>query len=386
MIYIITLLFFIMPILTIPLILIGICVNKKKRLWLLFLLAIVIAIFSYFLVTPDTYDLAQYIRVMERYKNINSIEETFKDDYEVLFCIILYTISRIGNYKLLSSIFTLFSYFTIFYIIDKYSKKIELSKIHTFIVLLFFLLTFNYTYFASGLRNATGYIIAILAIYLEYVEEKRGFFYKLLYIIPAFLHKSLFVIIIFRLMMIFDYKKIKKIYIPLMICMFFSGNLIINLSGILSSIPILSSLQERAIGYIQNRGSIFASGISIYNICIAIFTAILYIYNKLTNRNNINIKLYEWISAILILVIAMSSYSIIFSRFVSIFNLMSIFIICDFLKNEKHKTNYTCALIGIFAILFVGGISQYITLRTITFGNLLSEGLTKNIFSLFLIE
>lgn len=386
MTYITILIFSILPMISIPLILIGICIYKKNRLLLFFLLAIILAIISYYLETPQDYDLYKYFRVMEKYTSINNFIDIFKVDYEMLFCIILYIISKIGNYRLLSCVFTLFSYFSIFYIIDDYSKKIKLSNIKTFILILFFILTFNYINFASGLRNTTGMIIGLLAIYLEYVKNKKGVFYKFIYIIPCFLHKSLFIFIIFRLMMLLDYKKIKKIYIPFMIAMFFSGNLIIYIARLLSNIYILESLEERAISYISKEGNIFTSPMVLYCMAIGAFLMILYLYNKKNNRQYINEKLYEWISIFLVLCLAVMPYKVLFARFIVLFNLMSIFILADFLNNEKKKINYIFIIVCILIIFIVSIVVQLTMLQNVSFGNLFSDGLTKNIYSIFKLE
>ena len=385
MIYLISLIYIICPLLAIPLIIIGIATSNKTRIYLLVLLAIIFAILSYYIQPPETFDLYRYHVVMERYKYVDSVFDILKiADYELLFNMSLFLISKIGNYKLLSCIYTFLAYLIMFYVLNDYSKKIDLSNWKTFVLVLLFIFTFNYTNFASGLRNGIGIIIAIFAFYLEFIKDKKSLIYKLLYIIPCLFHKSLFIIIIFRLLIQFDYKKVKKAYLPLMIGIFISGNLLVNLASVIAQIPIFGSLGYRASVYVNSSENTF-SNIFLYTIIVSIFYSIIYLYNKKKYKDNINNKLYELVDMLLIICIAMIPYRVMFVRFITFYNLISILIIADFVKNEKNKNNFWFAIFGMIILMCGGSVFQYLNITSLNFGTLFSDGIIKNIFSIFLI-
>ncbi len=387
MIFISIIFFIISPIISLPIIILGIIFDKKNKIGHLILLAIDIAILSYYFEPGKEYDLYKYFIIMNEYSKIDFM--TFAKNIltitEPAIRMIFFLVSKTQNYYLLSAICTFFVYFIVFYMINDYSKKINLKGIYTFLIVIFFISCMNYINFASGLRNGVAIAVFAFAIYLEYVKNKKKIVYKLLYIIPCLLHKSLFIAILIRIFMNFDSKKMKKIYSILMIIIFLSSTSILFFANILSNIPIFSTLYEKAIYYIgeEERNTILnASSLSILNLIIVIFITTIYNYNKKFFKDKIDIKIYNVISYIVIFILAMLSYLQFFARFSFLLFIIGLIPLMDYLKLENKKLNFLCTLMLFFIIMGIGIVGQYATLKNISFGNLFNENIAANIFTL----
>lgn len=387
MIFVSILLFIISPLMSLPIIILGIICDKKYRIIYLFLLAFSIGIFSYYFKPNRGMDLYRYFLIMDSYKNVNIqtlLRQLFVNiNFEPIFQILFYMIGKTQNYYLLSFICTVFSYFTVFYMINDYSKKIELKGIYTFFITIFFILTFNYIYFASGLRFLTATIVFCLAVYLEYVKGKKGLIYKLLYILPFMMHKSLFVAILFRLLMSLDFSKMKKIYILVAFIIFVSPNVLILFSKIFTYIPAFSIIYDKALLYIKTKNIFTADSITMVYFIVTVFLIAIFIYNNKYFKEATNKKFNDVFKMLTIFTLSILSYTLLFQRFSTIIRILGLLSFMDYLKCGKNKNNKTVILIMALIIMALSIKGQRATLSNVSFGNLFYDSnYSKNVFAL----
>ena len=206
-------LFLIYPILTVPLILTGSIVDKKNRIIYMILLAFDIALISMKL-DPSGYglDLNVYFSTMDIMKQIRweTFFQTYISQKEFLTNILYYIFASIGNYHLWTFIVTFICYLTIFYIITDYSKIKQISNKEYITMLLLLILFYNNLFAITGLRSSMALIVYIFALYEEYFKENKKLIYKILYIIPCFIHMSMALGFVLRIIMIFYKKPHKK--------------------------------------------------------------------------------------------------------------------------------------------------------------------------------
>ena len=210
---IVSFLFIIAPFLTIPIILYSMVVDKKHSTIYAILLALAIAIIAYNFNPKTSQDLYRYYYLMEHQYSTLSFTEYIKvmfNNNKLLFIFFCYIISRIGNYKLLQSIIVFTAYFLVFYTILDYAKLKNIKAYKAILIIILFMAIFYFIGFFSGLAQFLGIAVGFYIFYLEYIKKKEKFIYKLLYILPMLIHVSLATLLIFRILLAFDNKKVKK--------------------------------------------------------------------------------------------------------------------------------------------------------------------------------
>ena len=206
-------LFLIYPILTIPLIIIGSIKDKKHRIIYMMLLAFDLALISLHL-DPSKYglDLNVYFSTMDIMKQmrLESFLQTYVTQKEFLTNILFYIYASLGNYNLWTFTVTFLCYGIFFYILTDYAKVKDISNKNYIVIMVVSLLFYNNLYAITGLRNSLAMMIFLLAVYVEYFKEKKNILWKILYIIPCFIHMSMAIGVVLRLCMIFYKNKNKK--------------------------------------------------------------------------------------------------------------------------------------------------------------------------------
>lgn len=179
---------------------------KKKRFSYFIVLALVLAIFSYYYMPTVKDDLYRHhLEVISLgMLSHESFMMLISSRTEQLSLIMKYLISKTADVNLLQFIITLIDYLIIFYILHTTTQKYKLSNLSYFLILLFTVLSFNYLTIISNLFNTLGLLIFSLGVFLEYGLNKNKIFSYILYIITPFIHSSMVVpivlIILFKLM------------------------------------------------------------------------------------------------------------------------------------------------------------------------------------------
>ena len=260
-------------------------ISYKDYEILLFLMMLGVLILVY------EFDPRETIRfdINEHYKTLDLIKQggwkyAFTEgEYKSLVVTTLYyyLISWIGNYRLLPILpliteFLIFRYILFDQLHRKYPEKIPFADV-SFIVYTW-TATIGIMLAITGIRCVWAISIAVLAVYREYIKEKKGALEILLYIIPVFIHTFALIVPVIRCLI--HVKRKKLMLAVLMICMV-SGPYAISFIANFLGFNYLKYMLMQALKYWTNRNVIYwfravsNSTRTIY-ICFVIIIAFLF--------------------------------------------------------------------------------------------------------------
>lgn len=371
-------LFLIYPILTVPLILTGSIVDKKNRIIYMILLAFDIALISMKL-DPSGYglDLNVYFSTMDIMKQIRweTFFQTYISQKEFLTNILYYIFASIGNYHLWTFIVTFICYLTIFYIITDYSKIKQISNKEYITMLLLLILFYNNLFAITGLRSSMALIVYIFALYEEYFKENKKLIYKILYIIPCFIHMSMALGFVLRIIMIFYKKPHKKYIIALLMVYALSPAVVLTIASKLNGMAIFSDLYAKTNSYSGSGANILNNT---YNLVkIIAFMNLFVIFEKIYINQESKIR--NVTELIFLFTLFSSNYSLVRDRW---YDACIILLVLCFINNIKKYYNIK----GIYKMILLGTalfmiIQQTNSLKKIGYGELI-----ENNYKLTMIE
>ena len=167
---------------------------------ILYILSIFIVSFVH---TPNgDGDLSRYFLILQGMKGtaIGSSTSVLIGKELFIANIIFWIIGNIGIYHLLPAISATTVYGIGLYIINDTSKKSH-STNQAAILLLFQFMQLPLFSIIENVRNIWAFSIIIMAVYRDVVQNKRDICTFALYIIPCFIHSSVYLLIIFRLLL-----------------------------------------------------------------------------------------------------------------------------------------------------------------------------------------
>lgn len=353
-IFVITL-FLIAPFLTIPLIIVGILKDKKHYGIYAFLLATLFAIIAYNFEPNNSQDLYRYYYLMREYygpMNIGEYISVMFQNNKILFELLCYIISQTANLRLLPFICTLIGYFIAFYIIMDFARIKEISSSKTLLVIFAFICIYYHINFISGLAQFLAINIAVLAFYLEYIKNKKGIIYKMLYIIPIFIHISLLILIIVRILLNFNYNKVRKVIIPIFLIYGTNPMIVFKFLEIFKNNILLSVLISKSNMYLLENSHIWESTYGIGALLLIIFFIIIFYTNIKPVKLIMNDKICNFTEIMLLFIVSSSLYFDIFMRFSNIvLMLMSIYMLIVLNINKKTKKMFIIITVIIFSML-----------------------------------
>lgn len=388
MLAITTIIFGIVPIISIPLLILGICCSEKYRMVYLIYFAFILGIIAYYWVPPIDFDLYRYHIALDNFKkiNFNTFWEIYGSKKEIISNLLFYIVSKFENNNLLQFITTFIGYGIIFYIISDYCKQKKYSNIIFVISFLYVVASLRYLNFISGIRNTLAVIIFGLGIYLEYVKKGKKIICNLIYISTIFIHISSLLLVALKLVYTYIFKEkidIKNIIITAII--FLSPQILLTIITKISNIAIFSNLNNMYISYFIN-GSTYEAltgGSILYlNIIKATFCLlIVYILRYKCNEKENKINNFILLLVVVLLAITVQSKEFI-KRFIFLAELLNSLIIMDcYSKSTKN-----IKLILIFGVLMFSILMLYLQIKgyiTLNFGNLFSNNIANNIFTIF---
>ncbi len=371
-------LFLIYPILTVPLILTGSIVDKKNRIIYMILLAFDIGLISMQL-DPSKYglDLNVYFSIMDIMKQIKweTFIQTYISQKEFLTNILYYIFASIGNYHLWTFTVTFICYVTIFYVITDYSKIKQISNKEYITMLLLLILFYNNLFAITGLRSSMALIVYVFALYEEYFKENKKLIYKILYIIPCFIHMSMALGFVLRIIMIFYKKPHKKYIIALLMVYALSPAVVLTIASKLNGTAIFSDLYEKTVTYSDSGANILNN---VYNLIkIIAFMNLFIIFEKIYINQESKIR--NITELICLFTLFSSNYSLVRDRWYdACIILLALCFINDIKKYFNIKGIYKVVLLGTALFMI---IQQTNTLKKIGYGELI-----ENNYKLTMIE
>ena len=139
---------------------------------------------------------------LERFENV-SFREAFQISSDGLFVrdLLFWLIAKTKNVHLLPAVTTSMLYAVCMYIICDSARRMNKEK-YIAVVMAFEVLIIPYFNIVCNIRNVTAFALISLAAYRDLVQRKRNLITIVLYIAPCFLHKTGFILLILRLLVI----------------------------------------------------------------------------------------------------------------------------------------------------------------------------------------
>lgn len=358
--------------------------DKKNSLFYSLLIGLTLGIIAYYFIPPQNYDLYRHHLITYKYigKNWDYFIFSLKTiDAEFLPLIISYIISWSNNVNLLQLIVVTTGYTIIFYIMHDYKKENNLNSIIFLTIVMFTFFGFNALNFISGLWNYIAIIIFALALYFDYIKQYNKTLCFVLYLITLLLHNSMF----FPLAIVLIYKcfknklNIKSFIITILICIF--PTTILSIINSVVNIEIFKTIEQLYNTYlIKNEYMYNFYGGSVLFIEISKLLVILICIFMQKEKNK-----YSGISGLIILmsicIVLMLPQSIVMIRFIMLIQFIGIIPLTN---NLKKITRTKLILLWIMIILLGFYILYFYKLFVNqNFGTLFSDGLIKNIITIF---
>ena len=311
-------LFLILPIMSIPVLLIAFIKDSKYRKIYGFLLAISLAIISFKIdVKEIALDLKVYYGQMTMLKFINFSEmfEILISQKEPITNLMFFFIAKIGIYPIWQFITTFINYFIIFFILSDYAKTKNIGNKTFTIVLIFAIVFMNNIFLFTGIRNTFALMIYLCILYNEYIKQKKGIIYKILYIVPVLIHMSMIIGIIIRILM--SAKKHKNLIVIGLIIYAVSPNLIVQISSLIGELPVFSDLVAKLQVYLFDARVINFNSL-LHMVLLIYFIVVYYALVKKRKQENLEItNLYKALEIILLFNICSFTLASLLSMYVS---------------------------------------------------------------------
>ena len=282
MVIIISIIFFLFPIFSFPLIILAFLLDKnyKHKIIYAVLLALLAAILLYYFIPDSSKDLYRYYTIMGRLSNL-SLNDFFiymSGRTEPLANIYFYIFAKTGNNNLIMIVTTLISYGLIYYVIFNHQKVAKLSNLDFNVIFLFILSVLYLVDDITGIRFCIARLLVFLALYLDLFKGKKNTWIILLYLISMLIHTSCIVFVLARLFMKISKNKFNICTFLFLLLIAMSPQLIITASSYLSNVPFLSSLSAKAQEYLNLNAGLYS--MFVLQIIIAIVLYIILLYAK----------------------------------------------------------------------------------------------------------
>lgn len=233
----------------------GFITYPKYRLNILVISVFFLAYFAFHFVPEAGNDLNWHYLTLNEYRKLSwdIVAQTESMNHSPILLRYFYLISKFGDNGYLPAITIAIIYGIIFFILYRASlnskknftivseeENIEYTVKNGFpIALVYIMFTMHYVYLISGIKNNLAFSIFALGAYLELVEKKNKILCWTLMLVSLFIHPSLALILLARLMILL-YKKYNKVfYIILCLCFPFFSTLFQDMLQQFAYIPIV---------------------------------------------------------------------------------------------------------------------------------------------------
>lgn len=379
-----SILFIISPILSMPVVLLGLFLEKKHKRYYCFLLSVMIGIICYYIVPNRGMDISRYYEYLDeiRYLPITEALKGISSQTEIITNLFFYVISQLNNNSLVVFFSSLIYYNILFYIIIDYCKIKDLTNKQINMIIIYAMITIWIIPNILGIRYAISMVVFLLAIYLDMVKQKKNIIYKLLYILPILIHSSTILFLIMRLILLISNRKTKILIIAIIVLISATPDFIFTLTQNLPGANIVESVSKSVQNYLIDGKETFEN-INLLKIGLAIsFAFALYGIKEKVPKEN---KLYNYTVLMLVLSLAFCYSPTLCIRLIDFTNLLFILMLIEIgsIKDLLKAKN------NIITFYFI--IMLLISLRTQiiyfkqpeSYNNLIPDKIATNVFSIF---
>lgn len=369
------------PLMSIPILCIGVYYNRNtlsKGYAVPF--ALLYGMMGYSLRFRYDMDLVRYYAVVDRMAGqrlsyILSREQQGQYVQDILF----FLVSRTGNNNILGFIVGFCCYLIIFYVffdvVQRYRNPAKYNcNLHIFMIGFVMVSIVSPMNIISNVRCVFAYLLISLAVYREWIQKKRNIGTWLLYIIPLGLHISAVIVLAMRICTPL-LKRFAKLFIfvaillPLLI-EFAYGR--INIIGLNDTIfYYIRNVINKAYFYLNWTEGGWADQVKnsrsnmitrIYGVFFLIMMIIFYFTNKKSEKNTASGKMYDYLY--IMSVVALGTLCIVtgvFWRFEAIVVLFSPVILMPIAMKEGKKNKYLLVIIYLSAcVMNIFNVSGFI--------------------------
>lgn len=347
--------FFYSPIISILVCMIFMMFSKKSYLYCI-LIAITLSIVAFFFTPPPSYDLYRIFEKIEWFKNMNILEflKIYSSNLEIGFNFVLLLIVKNLNKHFVPMIFSLIGYLIMFYIICDYSKIKKISSSKTVFIIIVFLLSYQHMYLISGIRNFIAIIFFVLLLYIEKIKKKENIITHILYIIPLLFHNSMFVFILFRLLIEFKDKISEKIVAFVSAITLFAPFLILKILELFNNNSVMFNIYTKFNGYINNNSKFYQFLIVASMILQLFMYAYTFFYTKKVGLTNT--KFHQYTKYMIILAISLIPYPVLFDRVLVLLSCLTVVTLIDYVDSISSINKYNkffCYLMILIITMFL---------------------------------
>lgn len=313
--------------------------NKSEKNYYILFFCLAVGMIAFYIDPIQELDLYRYFKQMDYMSQFNFMEfiNIYAFKPELLSSLVFFFISKIGHYGLLSMIATTVSYYLIIKCILDYANKKNMRLIEKVIILLFVLSVMIFTHFATRIRNNVAVVICAYAFYREYVKGKNNLLTMFLYILPCFIHTSMLIGVIIRLLLFLKEKYLRLVIIIVMLILVVGTMYITALGDMISNFAMFSSYDTKISVYILNGTEYEPTNVKVKFIFMAfILLNTIYMMKKYNYKKD-NPNYTKMILAIDLIVISLVQYNDVFLRFFYLAFFVNIKLFIDTIKLLKLK-------------------------------------------------
>lgn len=240
---------------------------------------------------------------------------------------------------ILPAIGTFIGYYLFFEVIFEISIEEKIDKISIIIATIFFVSTYKYLYLVSSIRNFVAFSILFYFLYLDLVKHKSVRLCFLVYFLLGFWHYISFLILLFRVILVFYQKYAKPVIAILIIFWKEEQILLFAILNKLSFFPIFSFLKGKTSFYIEREIINYKDMVVPIVIFLTITLVLLYyIYeskNKKEIKNQITSEYINYVFLIVCFTVGAVTSVDLFVRFVNFMVLLIGPIIINLIKKNS---------------------------------------------------
>lgn len=370
------------PIISTVFIITALYIDKEKYRIYLFLLVLNIALIGYYFEPYITNDLYRHYEFID-YMKIHNLKTVFSIDALFIKNIWFYLVGVSGLKSLLPFSAILITYYIALTDIFEYSKISNIKHTLTVNFSIFVLIYIQLIWVMSGIRFSIAFVLFLHGLYREFIKKERGITTYLYYLLPCFIHYSIFVLVIIRLFLLFKGVSRYILSFILLIWGFFTEAIaeLLNLSGV-SYFQGIASKIEFYIGYSDT------DNYSIFTNILKLFVSLLLTVTLLWMKKNSKaiFKKYEdiYLFTLYLSLFCLGGYNIFIipDRFGFVLITLSPIVLMPFYMASKNKIIKYFAVLSFLPIILAGIYLQYIPLKATNYSIGLVEFFLNNIFQL----
>jgi|GEM_PF-1791131 len=386
----VTLAFIASPFLSLGLVVYGLFRDEKYRRYYGFLLSIVVGLLMYKVMPTSDMDLWRYydfLSDMSTLSPLAALTQIWQGSDPLSYSFIYIVGGALGSHAV-PLIESMVTYGIFFFILFDYAKNLKLQARYLALVSTFFFSIYSIVNTFSGIRFGLAISLFALAVYLDIVKNKKPIA-RLLYLLTPLFHTSMITLLLVRVIAGIFRQRFLWLQLFLVALVGLSTTLLLIVSRVLTNVPFLSIVAERADFYLNPEfpsGTWYPFNVGITLILLALLVIAYRKRIKPKERLLLKLNLY-------VVVIALSNVTnaYVASRYMTIakilFSINLIFIMFYIQKTGYFKTRKILMrlLITGFIVTVIAFLGyQYAALRYLDYGGLFPYGIMDNLVLLLM--